>query len=98
MRDRSIVGPPGTRAAAQAGKSRIEIPRRDIHTDVALFLTVGGWSLFWAQALGIVRILPDWAALLIFLIGIALVPFTRVRPAAEDCSIQRHATNPSVGT
>jgi hypothetical protein len=98
MRNTSIVGRSGARSAAPVGNSRIDILRRDIHTDVALFLTVAGWSLFWAQALGIVRILPDWAALLIFLIGIALVPFARERPGAEDRSMQQPAGNPSVGT
>jgi hypothetical protein len=42
----------------------------------ALFLTVTGWSLMWAKALALVPSIPAVAAVLIFLVGLVLIPFS----------------------
>ena len=49
-------------------------------TALALCLSVAGWSLIWARALALVALVPVWAAILVFLLGLALIPF---RPPAR---------------
>ena len=39
-----------------------------------LVLSVAGWALMWAVALGIVDLGPVWVPAALFLIGLALVP------------------------
>ncbi len=49
----------------------------------AITLTVVGWGLFWAVALGLVGFVPLAAALAMFVAGLALIPFCfrHARPA-----------------
>ncbi len=51
---------------------------------VALFMSTAGWSLMWAQALGIVAIFPQWLCILCFFGGLVLIArcATRARRAA----------------
>jgi hypothetical protein len=41
----------------------------------AMALTVLGWALIWATALNLVPLVPVSAAVLMFLSGLALIPF-----------------------
>ena len=41
----------------------------------ALLLSVAGWSLMWAQALALVRFVPEWLCIVWFFAGIGLIPF-----------------------
>ena len=49
-------------------------------TVAALFLTIAGWSLIWAEALGLVGLVPMWFAIGTFASGLALIPFMAERP------------------
>jgi hypothetical protein len=44
-------------------------------TGWALALTVLGWTLTWAAALGLMNFVPIAAAVAIFVLGLALIPF-----------------------
>ncbi|MGE3781468.1 MAG: hypothetical protein AB7H71_01830, partial [Alphaproteobacteria bacterium] len=51
----------------------------DFVTGTALVLTVVGWSMLWARALGLTPLLPIWLPPLAFFLGLALIPFGRAR-------------------
>ncbi len=71
-------------AAAAAVDSAVKHLVGDRITALALCLTVTGWSLIWARALVLVALIPVWAAILVFLLGLALIPF---RPAARPADV-----------
>ncbi len=52
----------------------------------SLALTVVGWTLLWATALSLVSFMPVTVAALIFVMGLALVPFGQGKPAATKPS------------
>ena len=47
---------------------------KDGRLAAACILSVGGWSLTWAQALLIVNLLPMWSTILAFVVGLAIIP------------------------
>ena len=47
---------------------------KDSRLAAAFVLSVGGWSLTWAQALSIVDLLPMWSTILAFVFGLAIIP------------------------
>ena len=47
---------------------------KDGRLAAACILSVGGWSLTWAQALSIVDLLPMWSTILAFVVGLAIIP------------------------
>ena len=74
---------------------RLRIARRRLHlmmrrcnplVAVAMFMTVGGWSLMWAQALSLLDLVPMWVTVAAFGLGLALIPLgslTGRKPAAS---------------
>ncbi len=46
---------------------------------LALALTVLGWTVLWARALGVLPFPPAWAAACIFFCGLGLIPFGSAR-------------------
>jgi hypothetical protein len=70
---------------------------------VAMVLSVLGWSLMWASGLGLVSIVPVYAGGLLFLLGLALIPVSRMhrgaadRPAPDDGSDRRNQEGGSSG-
>lgn len=44
-------------------------------TALAIVLTVAGWSLIWARALLITEAVPLWLGSILFVCGLALIPF-----------------------
>jgi hypothetical protein len=61
----------------------------------AFCLTVLGWSLAWAEALGIVALVPSWIAVAAFALGLALIPFARGGTALQRTAEERaHAPPP----
>lgn len=60
----------------------------------AMAASVLGWTLLWAEALGIVAFVPLWAAAAMFFSGLALIPFglsrTPTQAAAPEPSGQHH--------
>ncbi len=45
----------------------------------AMGLTVSGWALFWATALGLITVIPLAASLIMFAGGLLLIPFSKAR-------------------
>lgn len=45
----------------------------------AMLLSVTGWSLMWANALSLVKIVPIWLCVTCFYSGLALIPFCQKR-------------------
>lgn len=54
---------------------RSRLGRVDRVTVLAILLTVAGWSLIWARALLIIEAVPLWLGSIMFVCGLALIPF-----------------------
>jgi hypothetical protein len=69
----------------KAAAIRLRLSHPALAPGAALSLSTLGWSLMWAQALDIVRIVPQWLCILCFFAGLALIPYctTRSRLRAE---------------
>jgi hypothetical protein len=61
----------------------------------ALFLTVTGWSLMWAKALGLVSFVLVSGTVLVFVLGLGLIPLSRTR--ARPLSKRRQRTTRAGG-
>jgi hypothetical protein len=94
----------GPYKAKHSGQVRLGIARQRLQlkvrrcnplVPVAMFMTVGGWSLMWAQALSLLNLVPIWVPIAAFGLGLALIPLrflTDRKPAATLSRPRRHST------
>lgn len=77
-----------TALATDSGErhARTALPRLigDPFTAAAICLTVIGWSLIWACALGVVPLVPLELPVILFVTGLALIPFRPTPQPKQD--------------